>query len=121
MFLLLLLSLAMIIIKLSAAKLPSAQKAAAARAGLPRTRENRATTPAGSQDKPRPRADKLPTIKTASYPQERRAKATENHAPNAQKRHAARLLQTQKRPLQPPKTAGSRRNFSIFRLDFFSI
>lgn len=168
---------AMIIIKLSAAKLPSAPTAAAARATeLPRPRENRAqdpesqpaphmirdgqtapsqldgtpparqesdqdatthtehgqrhraTTPAGSQDKPRPRADKLPTIRAASYPQPHRAKATTNHAPNAPKRHAARLLQTQNDQKRQPQRPERHDNppdhpdpvsiFSIFRLDF---
>ena len=173
MLLIIILLFAMIIIKISAAKLPNAPTAAAARAGLPRPRGNRAqdpesqpaphmirdgqpapsqldgtpparqesaqdattptehgqrhraTTPAGSQDKPRPRADKLPTIRTASYPQERRAEAATNHAKNAPKRHAARLILTQKRQPQRPKGPNNPPDhpdpvsiFSIFRLDF---
>lgn len=90
---------------------------------------HRAATPAGSQDKPRPRADELPTIRTASYPQPHRAKATTNHAKNAPKRHAARLLQTQKRPKtaataprtprQSPVSPRSRLHFLDFPSRFF--
>ena len=89
-------------------KLPNAPTAAAARAGLPRPRKNRAQDPESqpaphmirdgqpapsqidgthparqesAQDKPRPRADKLPTIRTASYPQEHRAEVIHGHGP----------------------------------------
>ena len=141
MFLLLFVSLALIIIELSAApKLPGATSAAPATL-LPCYHGHGQTAPKMQKGEPRPGwtqqrprktrhqdtshkpRHQLPAAKKESYPQPSRAEVIHTQAPGTT--HSAHPATDPKNPkttdqwpLRTQKTARSRLHFSIFRLDF---